>query len=261
MILDEIVKAARKRVSREKEQQGLDEMKKRALSIKSRTGFPFESMLHEGKMQFICEVKKASPSKGVIAEDFPYVDIAREYEQAGAGAVSVLTEPEFFQGSPRYLEEIQKQVRIPLLRKDFIIDPYQIYQAKVLGADALLLIVSILDQAAIREYLDICHSLGLSALVEAHDEREMEQALDAGARVIGVNNRNLKDFTVDIENSIRLRNKAPENIAFVAESGIACRQDVRRLEEARVNGALIGETLMRSPDKKAMLDRLRGLIP
>lgn len=212
-------------------------------------------------MQFICEVKKASPSKGVIAQDFPYVDIAREYERAGAGAVSVLTEPEFFQGSPRYLKEIRKQVSIPLLRKDFIIDPYQIYQAKVLGADAVLLIVSILDQAAIREYLGICDSLGLSALVEAHDEKELEQALEAGARVIGVNNRNLKDFTVDIENSIRLRSKAPEKIAFVAESGIACRQDVQRLEEARVNGVLIGETLMRSPDKKAMLDRLRGLIP
>ena len=261
MILDEIVKAARKRVSREKEQQGLDEMKKRALSIKSRTGFPFESMLHEGKLLFICELKNASPSKGVIAEDFPYVDIAREYERAGAGAVSVLTEPEFFQGSPQYLKEIRKQVSIPLLRKDFIIDPYQIYQAKVLGADAVLLIVSILDQAAIREYLGICDSLGLSALVETHDEKELEQALEAGARVIGVNNRNLKDFTVDIENSIRLRSKAPENIAFVAESGIACRQDVQQLEEARVNGVLIGETLMRSLDKKAMLDRLRGLIP
>lgn len=236
-------------------------MKEQALSMESRTDFPFERMFSGGNMQFICEVKKASPSKGVIAEDFPYVDIAREYEQAGAGAVSVLTEPEFFQGSPRYLKEIRKEVGIPLLRKDFIIDPYQIYQAKVLGADAVLLIAAVLGEDAIREYMEICDSLGLSALVEAHDEKELEQALQAGARVIGVNNRNLKDFTVDIENSIRLRNKAPENIAFVAESGISCRQDVQRLEEARVNGVLIGETLMRSPDKKAMLDRLRGLIP
>lgn len=246
-------------MSREKGKQGLEEMKERALSMESRTGFPFERMLHGGKIQFICEVKKASPSKGVIAEDFPYLDIAREYEQAGAGAVSVLTEPEFFQGSPRFLEEIRKEVHIPLLRKDFTIDPYQIYQAKVLGADAVLLICSILGGAVIREYMGICDSLGLSALVETHDEQEMEQALEAGARVIGVNNRNLKDFTVDIENSIRLRSRAPENIAFVAESGIGSRQDVRRLEEARVKGVLIGETLMRSPDKRAMLNHLRGI--
>lgn len=260
MILDEIVQAARKRVIRDKKEQGMEEMRERAFSMNVRTGFPFERMLHGENIQFICEVKKASPSKGVIAENFPYLDIAREYEQAGAGAVSVLTEPEFFQGSARYLEEIRKEVHIPLLRKDFTIDPYQIYQAKVLGADAVLLICSILDGAAIREYMGICDSLGLSALVETHNEQEMEQALKAGARVIGVNNRNLKDFTVDIENSIRLRSMAPENIAFVAESGIGSRQDVQRLEEARVNGVLIGETLMRSADKKAMLDRLRGLI-
>ena len=258
MILDEIVKAARKRVSREKEQQGLDEMKKRALSIKSRTGFPFESMLHEGKMQFICEVKKASPSKGVIAEDFPYVDIAREYERAGAGAVSVLTEPEFFQGSPQYLQEIREAVRIPLLRKDFTIDAYQIYQAKILGADAVLLICAILDASVLREFIQICNKLGLSALVEAHDEREVKQAVEAGARIIGVNNRNLKDFTVDIQNSIRLRGNAPDRIAFVAESGIQSRQDIERLEKAKVNAVLVGETLMRSPDKKAMLDKLGG---
>lgn len=258
MILDEIVESTRKRIVRDKEKQGTEEVKKLALSMDAETGFPFENMLHGENIQFICEVKKASPSKGVIAEDFPYLDIAREYENAGAGAISVLTEPEFFQGSPRFLEEIRREVRIPLLRKDFTIDPYQIYQAKVLGADAVLLICSILDGAAVREYIHICDRLGLSALVEAHDQREMEQALDAGARVIGVNNRNLKDFTVDIENSIRLRSQAPAEVAFVAESGISSRQDVQRLEEARVNGVLVGETLMRSPDKKAMLDRLRG---
>ena len=260
MILDEIVKAARKRVGREKEQQGLEEMKKQALSMESRTGFPFEHMLHEGKLQFICEVKKASPSKGVIVEDFPYVDIAREYEQAGAGAVSVLTEPEFFQGSPRYLEEIQKQVRIPLLRKDFIIDPYQIYQAKVLGADALLLIVSILDQAAIREYLDICHSLGLSALVEAHDENEVQTALNAGARIIGVNNRNLKDFSVDTDNSRRLRERIPRDVLFVSESGVSHAEDVAKLREIGADAVLIGETLMRATDKEAKIAELRGAV-
>lgn len=259
MILDEIVQSTKKRIVRDKEKQGIEEMEKLACSMESGTGFPFEKMLQAESIQFICEVKKASPSKGVIAEEFPYVDIAMEYEQAGAGAISVLTEPEFFQGSPRFLEEIRQEVRIPLLRKDFTIDPYQIYQAKVLGADAILLICSILDGAAIREYIRLCDRLGLSALVETHDEWEMEQALKAGARVIGVNNRNLKDFTVDIENSIRLRSQAPAEVAFVAESGIGSRQDIERLEAARVNGVLVGETLMRSPDKKAMLDRLRGI--
>lgn len=258
MILDEIVKSTKKRVIRDKEKQGAEEIKKRALAMNRETGLPFEKMLEKENIQFICEVKKASPSKGVIAEEFPYLDIAREYEKAGAGAVSVLTEPEFFQGSPRFLAEIRREVEIPLLRKDFIIDEYQIYQAKVLGADAALLICSILEGKVMGEYIQICDELGLSALVEVHDEREMEQALEAGARIIGVNNRNLKDFTVDIENSIRLRDQAPDYVAFVAESGIGSRQDVKRLEEARVDGVLVGESLMRSPDKKAMLDRLRG---
>lgn len=258
MILDKIVQSTRARLAREQASQSLDEVREQALSMDAGTGFPFEKMLRSEEIQFICEVKKASPSKGVIAEDFPYLSIAQEYQQAGAGAISVLTEPEFFQGSPRYLEEIRKVVDIPLLRKDFIVDPYQIYQAKTLGADAVLLICAILGEAAIREYLAICDQLGLSALVEAHDQKEMAQALDAGARVVGVNNRNLKDFTVDIGNSIRLRALAPPQVAFVAESGISSPQDVEKLREARINGVLVGEALMRSPDKKAMLDELRG---
>lgn len=258
MILDKIVASTRKRVEQEKKRQSPKEIKAQALAIEGRTDFPFEKMLHAEGISFICEVKKASPSKGVIAQDFPYLDIAREYEGAGAGAISVLTEPEFFQGSPEYLREIRQAVKLPLLRKDFIIDEYQIYQAKILGADAALLICAILDAAKLKEYIKLCDQLGLSALVEAHDEAEMQQAIISGARIIGVNNRNLKDFTVDIENSIRLREKAPSTVAFVAESGIQTRQDVKRLEAARVNAALIGETLMRSPDKKAMLDELRG---
>lgn len=261
MILDKIVQSTRKRVERDKERQNLEEVKAQALAMDTRTQFPFEKMLWSEGISFICEVKKASPSKGLIAPDFPYLDIAREYERVGAGAISVLTEPEFFQGSPEYLKEIRQKVEIPLLRKDFIVDAYQIYQAKVLGADAALLICAILDGAALREYIELCDHLGLSALVEAHDEREMEQALLAGARIIGVNNRNLKDFTVDIGNSIRLRRLAPDAVAFVAESGIQTRQDVESLEEASVNAVLIGETLMRSPDKKAMLEKLRGKIP
>lgn len=258
MILDKIVQSTRERVAGEKERQGLEEVRAQALAMGAGKEFPFEKMLWADGVQFICEVKRASPSKGVIAEDFPYLDIARAYEQAGAGAISVLTEPRFFQGSPRYLEEIRKEVGIPLLRKDFIIDAYQIYQAKLLGADAVLLICAVLDAETLEGYSRLCDRLGLSALVEVHDEEEMERALAAGARIVGVNNRDLKDFTVDIGNSVRLRERAPETVAFVAESGIKSRQDIERLEGAGVNAVLIGETLMKSPDKKAMLDELRG---
>lgn len=261
MILDKIVASTRARVAREREQQGLEEVRAQAMSMEAGSDFPFEEMLRRETIQFICEVKKASPSKGVIARAFPYLDIAREYEQAGAGAISVLTEPEFFQGSPRYLAEIRQAVKIPLLRKDFIIDEYQIYQAKVLGADAVLLICAVLDAETLGRYIRLCDRLGLSALVEAHDERELGQALAAGARIIGVNNRDLRDFTVDIGNSIRLRACAPDTVAFVAESGIKSREDIERLEAAGVDGVLIGETLMKSPDKKAMLDGLRGIRP
>ena len=202
-------------------------------------------------------MKKASPSKGIIAEDFPYLKIAKEYEEAGAACISVLTEPSRFLGSDIYLEEIAKAVHIPVLRKDFTVDAYQIYQAKVLGASMVLLICALLDEATIREYIGICDSLGLTALVEAHDEAEIDMAVRAGARIIGVNNRNLKNFTVDVHNSERLRKLVPQDIFFIAESGIRTQDDIRVMHEAGVNGVLIGETLMRSDDKKAMLDELR----
>jgi indole-3-glycerol phosphate synthase len=224
--------------------------------------FAFEQALARkqaaGAIAFICEVKKASPSKGVIAADFPYIEIARDYQAAGADAISVLTEPDYFQGSNDYLTEIKEQVTIPVLRKDFIIDAIQIYEASLIGADAILLICSILDTDTIREYLEIADALGLSALVEAHDEAEVEQALAAGARVIGVNNRNLKTFEVDLQNSIRLRQLVPPEILFVSESGIRTAEDIAKLRENGTNAVLIGETLMRSGDKKAALDQLRG---
>ena len=209
-------------------------------------------------MQFICEVKKASPSKGLIAEHFPYVDIAKAYEAAGAAAISVLTETDYFLGDDRYLRQIYDAVQTPLLRKDFTVDAYQIYQAKTLGAGAVLLICAILDEKRIRSFIELCDSLGMSALVEAHDAEEVRMADSAGARVIGVNNRNLKDFTVDIGNSLRLRELVPGDTLFVAESGISSPEDVRALREGGVNGVLIGESLMRAKDKKAMLDYLRG---
>lgn len=256
MILDRIAADTKLRVSKAKRKVPFSQMRMLAFEKEKNTGFPFEKMLRTPGMHYICEVKKASPSKGVIAEEFPYLEIAEEYETAGAGAISCLTEPKYFQGKDAYLQEIAEQVKIPVLRKDFTVDEYMIYEAKVLGASAVLLICAILDTETIRRYIRICDGLGLSALVEVHDEEEMNSAIEAGARVIGVNNRNLKDFTVDIGNSLRLRSKAPEEILFVAESGIRTAEDIRTLKEAKVNGVLIGETLMRSTDKKACLKEL-----
>lgn len=259
MILDNIAADTKIRVAKAKKGIPFSTIRKQALDMNRDKEFPFEKKLKESGIHFICEVKKASPSKGIIAEEFPYLEIAKEYENIGAAAISCLTEPKYFMGSDRYLEEISKVVSVPVLRKDFTIDEYQIYESKVLGAGVILLICALLDTGTIIRYLDICDTLGLSAIVEVHDEQEMDSALQAGARIIGVNNRNLKDFTVDIGNSVRLRSMAPENVCFIAESGIQTSDDIDRLRRANVNGVLIGETLMRSEDKKAMLDELRGI--
>ena len=261
-ILEEIAGKTRERIDQEKGKVSVAELKER---IRDREQNPailptasfYQALKKEG-MSYICEVKKASPSKGLIAPDFPYVEIAKEYEAAGASAISCLTEPFYFQGSDRYLEEITAAVNIPVLRKDFTVDEYMIYEAKNIGANAVLLICAILSSMQLSEYAGIAGELGLSALVEAHDEKEVEMALKAGARIVGVNNRNLKDFTVDINNSVRLREMVPENILFVSESGMKTRQDIERLEQNGTNAVLIGETLMRSPDKKAMLETLNG---
>lgn len=272
MILDDLAAAARKRMERDMKRVPLEYIKKRAESVRrtelaqaekgavntENISFGFEKNLRQKAMQFICEVKKASPSKGLIAAHFPYVDIAKEYEAAGAAAISVLTETDYFLGDDRYLRQIYEAVQTPLLRKDFTVDAYQIYQAKTLGASAVLLICAILDEKRIRSFIEICDSLGMSALVEAHDAEEVRMADCAGARIIGVNNRNLKDFTVDIGNSLRLRELVPGDTLFVAESGISTPEDIRALREGGVNGVLIGESLMRAKDKKAMLDYLRG---
>ena len=208
-------------------------------------------------MSFICECKKASPSKGLIEPDFRYLEIAREYEAAGADCISVLTEPKWFLGSDEYLREIAKTVSIPCIRKDFTVDEYQIYQAKTLGAAAVLLICSILSEVQLGEYIKICDSLGISAIVEIHDEKEAGMAVRAGARIIGVNNRNLKDFTVDTANSKKQRDLIPDDIIFVSESGVKSTDDIRAIREIGADAVLIGETLMRADDKKAKLDELR----
>ena len=220
----------------------------------------FLEALKKPGMSYICEVKKASPSKGLIAPDFPYLDIAKEYEEAGASAISCLTEPFYFQGSDRYLQEIAQAVKIPVLRKDFTVDEYMIYQAKAFGASAVLLICAILDNAQLKAFGELAEDLGLDALVEAHDEWEVDRALNLGAKIVGVNNRNLHDFTVDMGNSIRLRNMAPGDTVFVSESGIRTAEDIRVLYENKVDAVLIGETLMRSADKKAALAALNAGI-
>ena len=261
MILDTLAAASRQRAESAKITIPFSQMEEMAYMAfedgNRECDFSFEKAISSPGISFICEVKRASPSKGMIAPDFPYKEIAMEYEEAGADAISVLTEPDYFLGKGEYLTEISRSVSLPLLRKDFTVDPYQIFEAKVLGSSAVLLICALLDTETLKEYMKICDSLGLSALVEAHDEVEIHSALTAGARLIGVNNRNLKTFEVDFENSIRLRGLVPAGTAFIAESGIQTADDVKRLYQAGVNGVLIGESLMRSPDKKAILQEMR----
>ena len=258
-ILDQLADYARQRVEEARRQTPLAEIKRQALAL-PKGDFRFEKALTTPGLSFICECKKASPSKGLIAADFPYLQIAKEYKAAGADAISVLTEPKWFLGSDRYLKEITSAVSTPCLRKDFTVDDYMIYEAKLLGASAVLLLCAILDDAQLREYLALCDGLGLSALVEAHDEAEVDRALNAGARILGVNNRDLKNFTVDTENSRRLRASIPEDVLFVSESGVRTAEDVARLAAIGADAVLIGETLMRAPDKTAKLRELKGLL-
>lgn len=258
MILDKIIEATKIRVAQEKQMESPESVKAAALALPSDTGFPFEAALRQQDFNFICEVKKASPSKGIIAEHFPYLEIAKEYEVAGAAAISVLTEPDFFKGDKKYLQEIASTVKIPVLRKDFIIDEYQIYQAKVWGASAILLICACLDVPTLTKFREIADSLGLSSLVEAHDEHEVQMAIDCGARIIGVNNRNLKDFTVDVQNSVRLRNLVQDDVIFVSESGLESPEDIQVLRDNNIGVALMGETFMRSPNKVEKLAYLYG---
>ena len=256
-ILDQLADHARERVAAAQRAVPLEELRWQACSL-PRGDFAFERAMGKEGLSFICECKRASPSKGLIAPDFPYLQIAQAYEAAGADGISVLTEPKWFLGSDRYLEEIARAVSAPCLRKDFTVDAYMIYQAKVLGASAVLLICAILTQGQLTDYLYLCDELGLSALVEIHDEAEGEMALRAGARLVGVNNRNLKDFSVDTDNSRRLRALIPDDVIFISESGVRDSGDVARLRALGADGVLVGETLMRAADKKAALAELRG---
>lgn len=261
MILDEIVQKTRMRIEEKKREEPIGVLREKALRLPADTGFPLERALRGEDIRFICEVKKASPSKGVIAEEFPYLEIALDYERAGAAALSVLTEPFWFLGSGEYLKAIADRVRIPVLRKDFTVDEYMIYEAKLLGASAVLLICSVLTDEELVRFRELAQSLGLSALVEAHDEEEVRRAVKSGARIVGVNNRDLKTFQVDIANSLRLRRLVPDDVIFVSESGMRTAADIEALRKGRTDAVLIGETLMRSPDKRAALENLRGGRP
>lgn len=256
MILDELANHARERVARAREEHPLEEIAEQARALPT-AGRAFEAALGRPGLSFICEVKRASPSKGIIAEDFPYLDIARAYDEAGADCLSVLTEPKWFLGSDAVFAEIRAETARPMIRKDFTVDAYQIYEAKLLGADAVLLICALLDAPTLTGCLELCDELGLSALVEAHDEREAAQAAAAGARLIGVNNRNLKDFTVDTSTAERLRGAVPPEALFVAESGIASLDDVRAAARFGADAVLVGEFLMRTPDKGALLAQMK----
>lgn len=263
-ILNEIAARTKERIAEEKFKVPLRKLisqQNSNLAKHAEEKISFLEALKKPGMSYICEVKKASPSKGLIAPDFPYLDIAKEYEQAGASAISCLTEPFYFQGADRYLQEISQAVNIPVLRKDFTVDEYMLYQAKAFGASAVLLICAILDNSQLKAFGELAQELGLDALVEAHDQWEVDRALNFGAKIVGVNNRNLHDFTVDMGNSIRLRNMAPADTVFVSESGIKTAEDIRILYENKVDAVLIGETLMRSPDKKAALGALNvGIV-
>ena len=256
-ILEQLAAHAKERVALAEQACPLEIIRQKASRMEKGDG-SFEKALKRPGLSFICECKKASPSRGVIAENFPYLQIAREYQEAGADAVSVLTEPKWFLGSDRYLREIAETVSLPCLRKDFTVDEYMIYEAKLLGASAVLLICSILSSRQLREYLQVCETLGLSALVETHDESEVDMALEAGARIIGVNNRNLRDFSVDMENSRRLREQIPAEVLFVSESGVKTAVDAAALREIGADAVLVGEAMMRATDKRGMLAELRG---
>ena len=257
-MLDEIVEKTKHRINDEKKLIPLESIKKQVMDMDISQDFPFRKALATEDISIIAEVKRASPSKGVIAEDFDYLEIAKEYESAGASAISVLTEPYFFKGDDKYLEEISQHTYVPILRKDFVVDEYMIWQAKLLGADAILLIVSILDTVELKKYLDLAHELGLSAIVEVHDSSEISKALIVGAEIIGVNNRNLKDFSVNIENSINLRRCVGEDVLFISESGIKTKEDITKLKENNVGAVLIGETLMKSDDKMALISEFKN---
>ncbi|MCM1022983.1 MAG: indole-3-glycerol phosphate synthase TrpC [Prevotella sp.] len=255
MILDDITEKRREQLSREIAAVPLTEVRDIAeKAAKQPTGRSFKAALKSlPRPAVIAEVKKASPSKGIISEDFRPAEQAAAYQKAGAAAVSCLTEEYYFKGSAEYFKAVRKTVGIPMIRKDFIIDPYQIYEAKAMGADAVLLIAAILSEEQLKEYRLIAEELGMDVLAESHDERELEAVIAAGCTVFGINNRNLKTFETSLENTRRLAKLVPEGGILVSESGISTAEDMKLLADLGADAVLIGETLMRSGSMAASL--------
>lgn len=259
-ILDQLADHARQRVAANRAGLPLEALRERVQALPPGDGAAFRAALGRDGLSFLCEIKRASPSKGLIAPDFPYLDIARAYEQALADCISCLTEPKWFLGSDEIFQNVRKTVSLPMLRKDFTVDEYQIYEARLMGANAVLLICALLDTPTLAWYLELSRALGLAALVETHDAAEIRSAVSAGADIIGVNNRNLKDFSVDFSNAQRLRALIPSGCLYVAESGVTSPADAAALRRMGADAALIGEALMRAPDKAALLAEMRAAL-
>ena len=260
MILEDIVESTKERVEKNKKYRSIYELKEMAFQMPIDQSFSFQKALEKEGMSYILEVKRHSPSKGQIVSRFDFKEIAKEYEMIGADAISVVTEPDYFKGDDDFLKEIKKIVKIPVLRKDFVVDEYMVYEAKLLGADAILLITGILDEITLMRCINLAHNLGMSALVEAHSSLQIKKALRVGAKIIGVNNRDLRDFSVDIHNTVALRQLVSDDVIFVSESGIRTRKDIELLENNHVQGVLIGETMMKSQQKRHTLEVLKGLV-
>jgi indole-3-glycerol phosphate synthase len=259
-ILDEIVASKHREVAAARLRMPLDEMEHQAAEAPPTRDF-LAALSGPGPIRLIAEVKKASPSAKVIREDFEPISIARTYQDHGAACLSVLTDAPYFQGHLSYLARIRAAVALPLLRKDFIIDEYQVVEARLAGADAVLLIAEILDDARLVSLRERAQALGMAALVEFHDEANLPRVLDSGATLVGVNNRDLTRFVTDLDRTLRLRDAVPPHVTLVSESGIRCRRDVERLEAAGVSAVLVGEALMRSADIGLAVERILGLAP
>ena len=259
MIIDDIIESTKERVAQNKKLHPIEKIAAVAFDKPINFDYPFEKALRKPGLSYIMEVKRAIPTKGQITQNFDYKTIAKEYEDIGASAISVVTEPDFFKGDDDFLAEIAKIVKIPVLRNDFIVDEYMVYESKLLGADAIILLCSVLDEITLMRCLNLAERLGMSALVEAHSSMQVKKALRVGAKIIGVNNCDLRTFKVDMKNSVELRSMVGDDIIFVSESGIKTADDIKVLEENNVDAVLIGETLMKSHDKRKTFEILQGL--
>lgn len=260
MIIDDIVASTFERVAENKKRNSIDKLARLAFEKPINKDYPFEKALrNKANLAYIMEIKRCVPTKGEITRNFDYKSIAKEYEDIGATAISVMTEPDYFKGDDDFLAEIARIVKIPVLRDDFIVDEYMVYESKLLGADAITLICSVLDEITLMRCLNLAENLGMSAVVEAHSSMQVKKALRVGAKIIAVNNCDLRNFEIDMNNSLELQKMIPEDVIFISRSGVKTYQDICKLEENNVNAVMVGEVLMRSHDKRKTFEILQGL--